>query len=278
MKLFSVLLFFLSALELHAQDLPYFGRYFEYRKGDTSYIYEEGALLLSKPSANSKTLASLPLGSSLIIEGEYEVSYEPDFKHPEFYEVKFNGKKGYVQSSFLGIADFKFPELGIDLLFTFDPGTAYGMEKLKYKEVMNATVFYEGEIELSGEIIQLYKGDTRGLDSISSLIYVDYIAEACGMQGGVDIYTWNPMELSLLAQLNEVGDGGVYYITEELIFPADSGGVAKKILFRSEQMEQYDEDSEWYSETTYYRTFNWVAGHMEPAFIKRPEELSTEED
>lgn len=268
---FSVLSLFCLTTAL-SQDRQYFGLYANYAKGDTSYTYENNVTLLKTPSEDTDTLAILPIGALVIIDSTYETDYDVEWVKPNFYPIRYNGMKGYVPGHTLGIAKFSYPELQIHLIFNYPDKQDYNEQKLTYKELYGDTVIYENVIALQTPLFHLYSIGKKGLDSLEDLIVVEYIAQACGEQGGKDIYTWSPMELMPLAQLNDIGDGGVYYITEQLIFPSDPGGQAKKILFISEEETVFDEETEWKSVTTITRTYNWVGGNMAPEFQAIPEE------
>jgi hypothetical protein len=114
----------------------------------------------------------------------------------------------------------------------------------------------------------IYLEDTHGLDSLTSFLVVDHLAEACGENGGQDYYQWNLGELTLMAELWEVGDGGVYYLSERLIFPNDPGGIEDKVIFESEEESVYDEETEWVTTTNTRRVYNWVYGNLYPEFKK----------
>lgn len=247
-----------------SQELPFFGPYNNYSKGDTTYIYDDQVELKSKPIESSKTIKFIPMGTQIFIDSTIEVNYNIDFKYPKYYKVKYKGKTGYVKSNSLAIEKFSFPKLKIDLLFKIQNENEY--HNLNYKEIYDDTMIYESSLDLRSTPFVIYKTDSRGLDSIECLIVIDYISEYCGAQGGEDYYSWTPMELNLIANLTSIGDGGVYSRTEILIFPADPEGLEKKIIYKAVEWEMIDEESEWTIETNESLTYKWSNARIEPEF------------
>ena len=62
------------------------------------------------------------------------------------------------------------------------------------------------------------------------------------------------------------------YLTERLIFPNDSGGIADKVIFESEEENVYDEETEWISTVKTRRVYQWVYVNLYPEFIKTLDE------
>ena len=245
--------------------------------------------LYKYPSKKSPVIEHLSMNASLTVDTAIQVDYSLLENRPEFYKVRYKGKKGYVPSTEL--ANYKIVDslTQTTFLFYFNTEQEQHLEEsyteyhynLFYKELYNNSIVQEGYLKLSDDLFQLFLTDPRGLSDINKLFIIDYFSEACGEDGGKDYYTWTPGNFNFIAHMAEVGDGGVFYFVENLIFPNDSTGESNKIKYESIEFELFDEETNWFTEIHNYRTYNWVDGAMQPAFKREyslEEELETEKE
>ncbi|WP_160138500.1 SH3 domain-containing protein [Chryseobacterium sp. c4a] len=68
--------------------------------------------------------------------------------------------------------------------------------------------------------------------------------EACGIATYDQYVLYKDKKLITLPQLMNVGDAGVYYHSEEYVFPNDKGGISNAIILKVEDMETDDKDRE----------------------------------
>lgn len=68
--------------------------------------------------------------------------------------------------------------------------------------------------------------------------------EACGIATYDQYVLYKDKKLIALPQLMNVGDAGVYYHSEEYIFPNDKGGIPNAFILKVEDMETDDKDRE----------------------------------
>ncbi|AZB25061.1 MULTISPECIES: SH3 domain-containing protein [Chryseobacterium] len=79
--------------------------------------------------------------------------------------------------------------------------------------------------------------------------------EACGI-GTYDQYVlYKDKKLIALPQLMNVGDAGVYYHSEQYVFPNDKGGIPNAFILKVEDMETDDKDRE--KKTHSSKTYLW---------------------
>ena len=87
------------------------------------------------------------------------------------------------------------------------------------------------------------------------MIYIDYLAEACGEEGG-GVYFFNDGNSLIKAiQLLSVSDSGIYWHREKALFPKDAGGKEGKVVLVSEHGEVLDENSNFKKETKLSKEF-----------------------
>jgi len=269
-------------------DIPVLGTYALPDSGFQTASFS-ACTLYKYPSKKSPVIEHLLVNSSLTIDTSIQVDYSLIENRPAFYKVRYKGKKGYIQSSELANYKIVDSKTQTTFLFYFNTEQEQHLEEdyteyhynLFYKELYNNTLVQEGYLKLTDDFFQLFLTDPRGLTDIDKLFIIDYFSEACGEDGGQDYYTWTPGNFNFLAHMTEVGDGGVFYFVEKLIFPSDSTGQPNKIKYESIEYELFDEETNWNSEIHNFRTYNWVNGVMQPAFKREyslEEEMETDQE
>ena len=268
-SLLSFLLFATTSTISYSQG--YLNPYNGFAKGDTIFAFSDNIPMFSGPNTMSKLATEIRLNQLMTIVSEREQDFSIDYNPNEFLHVVYKGKKGFVQRKHLAAKQLVHASSRTIMLFQFALNSDHRYD-LQYREYVQNELVQSTFLPLYGFYCDVKLEDPHGLDSVTALLVVDHFAEACGENGGNDYYAWNPLELSLMASLFDVGDGGVYYLTERLIFPNDPGGIADKVIFESEEENVYDEETEWISTLHTRRVYQWVYGNVYPAFKKTFEE------
>lgn len=262
---FSFFIFIFTMNVCNAQD--YLNPYNGFAKGDTIYAFSDNIPMFSGPNTMSKLVTEIRLNQPITIASDREQDFSVQYNPNEFLHVSFKGKKGFVQRKYLAAKQLNHAPSHTIMLFQFALNADHRYD-LQYREYHQNELVQSAVLPLSGFSCDVYLEDIHGLDSVTAFLVVDHFAEACGENGGNDYYVWNPRELALMAELREVGDGGVYYLTERLIFPNDPGGIEDKIIFESEEENVFDEETEWISMLHTRRVYQWVYGNVFPVFDK----------
>jgi len=290
-KVLLLLLWVVSVGNVFAQsdaDIPVLGTYALPDSGFQTASFS-ACPLYKHSSKKSPVIEHLPMNASLTIDTTIQVDYSKIENRPEFYKVRYKGKKGYIQSTELANYRIVDSKTQTTFLFYFNTEQEQHLEEdyteyhynLFYKELYNNTIIQEGYLKLNDDFFQLFLTDPRGLTDIDKLFIIDYFSEACGEDGGQDYYTWTPGNFNFIAHMTEVGDGGVFYFVENLIFPSDSTGEPNKIKYESIEFELLDEETNWFTENHNYRTYNWVDGVIQPPFKREyslEEEIETDQE
>ncbi len=272
MKLISLLSFLAFTITMsfgYSQD--YLNPYEGFAKGDTIYAYEDNIPMYSGPNTMSKLVTEIRLNQVITIASAREQDFSIAYNSNEFLHVNFKGKKGFIQRKHLAAKQLKYAPSKTLMLFQFALNSDRQHE-LRYSEYSNNELVLTMALTMFSNACNVSLEDTHGLDSVTAFLVVDHFAEACGVNGGLDYYTWNPGELSLMATLFEVGDGGVYSLQERLVFPTDPGGLPDKVIFEASEENVYDEETEWISTLNTRRVYQWVYGNLYPEFKKSFEE------
>ncbi len=252
-----------------SQNEKIFGDYFQLQKGDTVFTLNK-CLLKSKPDINSKNIEKFNLGELIVIDSVCTNFTSDTFIRPRFYRVKHNTKTGFIEQSNVAICKLKTKspqEYFLVNQYSFSDTTP---DLLKIVFVKNGVIETTYVQKLIGQAYSILLTDNRGLDSIDNLIQINYFAEACGVEGGVSFLTWDSQKINELISLSSISDAGVFYSSEMIIFPKDSGGIDGKIIYQIESGEAIDESANWWKTTKEEREHSWTNKHVQPAFRSKP--------
>ncbi len=266
---FSFLLSIITSSFAYSQD--YLNPYNGFAKGDTVYAFHDNIPMFSSPNTMSKLVAEIRLNQVITIASAREQDFSIAYNSNEFLHVNFKGKKGFIQRKHLAAKQLIHAPSKSIMLFQFALN-ADRQYDLNYSEYSGNELVQTMPLTMYSNACNVSLEDTHGLDSVTAFLVVDHFAEACGVNGGLDYYTWNSGELSLMATLFEVGDGGVYSLQERLVFPTDPGGLPDKVIFEASEENVYDEETEWISTLNTRRVYQWVYGNLYPEFKKSFEE------
>lgn len=85
-----------------------------------------------------------------------------------------------------------------------------------------------------------------GLKDLNSIYRISFSGEACGIPTYHFYFGWNGKEFLELPEKLDVGDAGVYYHSEDFIFPKEKGGQANTIIKEIVESENIDPESDDY--------------------------------
>ncbi len=83
-----------------------------------------------------------------------------------------------------------------------------------------------------------------GLRNTTDIVRIQFGGEACGVPTYYYYYGWTGKKLLPLPGKMEVGDAGIYYFSETMLFPVEPGGQPDKIIKITEEGEALDNQDE----------------------------------
>ena len=96
------------------------------------------------------------------------------------------------------------------------------------------------------------------------MIFIDYYAEACGVDGG-GIYIFNDGEKLITAMdVSSLVEGGSFWFSEELTFPNDKEGEKGVVIYEREHGQEIDEDTQWMKTNINRLNLKWENGVFSP--------------
>ncbi|MCR9171583.1 MAG: SH3 domain-containing protein [bacterium] len=233
------------------------GPWYEFEAGSTEILYGDQVVLRKKPTADAKALDTLAIGTNLTIIEKTDEPITVNGKESVWYKVKTAGRTGYVAGGLIALDSREFNG-GTYMIIV-----AEANEQFKFRvRYLKDGDFYgkEGNLGYSSFVLRVNNG--RGVEGVESMLVIDLLAEACGMDGG-KTYLFNDGErLHNAIHCAEVGDGG-YWFSEKLIFP-DEREWGTHIDYEREVGEPMNEEYTWYQSQKDAVTLQWKGDHFEP--------------
>ena len=243
-----------------SQETKYHSPYVNFISGEYYYLFGNDVKFRSLPDTNSDVIELLNIGTEIqIVEKTNETLNYNGIESP-FYKVKYNNKIGYILGGLISLEkrsvnnskyvfSFKKNDDNLSLIIR------HINEKNEFTESVSRLTTHEFSIEIY---------DNKGIDGIDNILFINYLAEACGIDGGGIFFFQTENELKKVFKITQVSDAGVYWLMENLIFPTDENGIKGKILFTSEQGEYLDESTNWIEIKKTSRELEWINGEILP--------------
>lgn len=231
-----------------------------FEKGSVQYLFGDRVVLRIGPSKESASVDTLSIGSAVKIVEKTDQYGQMGGMDWCWYKVKAGKKNGYILASLISFTS----EATIGGRYLVSMRRADETAFARYRFLKDDGQFLEGESELNTWKFEFEVHDNRGIEGIQNMLYIDYFAEACGIDGG-GIYIFNDGH-SLIEALRvaSVADGGAFWFTEELIFPNDEEGLEGTIQYRRESGESMDEDMNWIEIQATIFNLHWGDGKLYP--------------
>ncbi|MBC7935989.1 MAG: hypothetical protein H7Y86_11620 [Rhizobacter sp.] len=260
MRLLILLSFLISIQQISAQT-PDRADYTIWQNGDTTatyFVFANKAMIRQTPSPDGLLLDSVLLGEKLI-QKEITKSfstikgiYAPWIKVA--YQKNDDIKSGYV---WIGL-------LGFQSLIKHDTAFIYGLEKVRaasieplsfeqtkftisLKAIYNNGLIAAREWTIDGGESASYVASKMlgnvGLKNTHEVFRINLGGQACGVPTNYYYHAWDGKRFYNLPGKYEVGDAGVYYHTETLLFPTEKGGKPGHIIKLMEEKELIQEET-----------------------------------
>jgi hypothetical protein len=230
---------------------------YEFEEGSTEILYGDNVVLRKKPSGSAKALDTLRIGTEVTILENTKETITINGKESVWYQVETSSGRGYVAGGLIAL-DSREVNGGIYMVIM---AQAEETEKFRVRYLKDGD-FYgkEGDIRTYSFVLRVH--DDRGVEGIESMLLIDFMAEACGVDGGYTYLFNDGEQLHKAMHCMEVGDGG-YWFSEKLIFP-DEREWGSHIDYEREVGEPMNEEYTWYRSQKDVVTLQWKGDHFEP--------------
>jgi hypothetical protein len=256
---YLLIAFFIGAI-MNAQDNRVVHGKYEFKAGAIEYLFGDNVKLRSEPKTTSKVFELLPIASPVkILEKTDSFLAFNGFDSP-WYKVECQGKTGYVLGGLIALDHKKINDDIYLVTIKSEAENSFAKTRLvranaPYVEIVN-------KLETTEFFVKAY--DNRGLEEVVNMLHIDYMAEACGVEGG-GIYLFNDGESLVKAfEYSQISDAGVYWFNEEYLFPSDEDGVVAKIVYKKELGSYQDEETNWFEIEKTQRELEWMGNKLVP--------------
>jgi len=226
--------------------------------GKSYFLYGNNVSLREAPNQDANKIASLAANEYIEV---LEVTDKTHFiygKESPWVKVRAAGKlEGYLVSGLIAVGSRTLAD-GSVLLYTRAKSDETSYSQIMMRRMLNEKIFDLGTFDLANDSFGINLHDSRGLKNINHILEIDYLAEACGEEGGRAYFAMNLDEENLLplGLYSSVGDGGMFHQSENLIFPDDKNGTEGIIIYEGEEGAE-NEDTGEYRTVSKVKHYSW---------------------
>lgn len=258
----KILALLLLSTQLPAQDvledwMQSYGTGGAFEVGMTYHTLVTDANLREQATTQARVISKLPIGTTVTVEAISTDSLTlRGVKMPwlkvQTYTKSTGTVQGYLWGGFLALASIQTPNdpylitdgvLFMTGIAAYDPKQQQitlqvrlakeGVELAKSEFTTHGDLFYYPNFSLRFE----------PLKNVKAILNVDYSFPACGYPSGNNLLFWlEDNSLMKVLETTSISDGGVFYDSEECLFPTDKGGIAEHLIVVKDMAEM--EESE----------------------------------
>lgn len=269
---FIVLFIFFNVLG-HTQELSNHSFYWGKDKKD-AIIAVKNCYVRSEPNTTSKRLDSLPLGKKIKIKRNTENVLKIKNINTNWAEIEYLNSQNKISNGFIwkGFLALDYVKIEDGIFFTrIDKVFEKKMDlKEEYKDIIFqiSVVFINKNNEVVStksvekNILESFYFENKvigalGLESLKDIYRISFSGQACGIPTYYFYFGWNGKELSVLPEKMQVSEAGIFYHSENFIFPKEKGGKSNFIFKEVEEAEIANEKKNLYDVTTYVESYKW---------------------
>ncbi len=258
----KIILFLLFSNFIFSQDFPFENYFWELNynneNGTQAIIGAKNCYVRQDSSANSSLLDSLQIGNKIKVIKSTEEYLNIKGLNLSWVEIEYSKnnqiKKGFIWKGFIAVGNAT--KENTTFLTTIETKYSKKIQRDDYEydgeffrisvKAINTENQILGEKSFSKELSESHFFQNSaisswGLKDLNSIYRISFSGEACGIPTLHYYFGWNGKELLELPEKYDVGDAGVYYHTEEFIFPKEKGGQPNMIIKNIEEDEEVGE-------------------------------------
>lgn len=243
-----------------AQNTKIFSTYNDLENKNIYYLFATDVKLREEPNSTSKVLKTLAIGTAIEITAKTNETMVYEGETVNWYKVKYNDMTGYVLRSLIAI---EYQEYG-STKYLFNTAKIGDINKLKVRVLTADGKLIDQKYSLNNESFEIDIDGSKGLDGVQEIIFIDYYADACGIDGGGIYLFYDGQNLIKAAEIQQVADGGVFWYSEEIIFPDDDETLKNKIRYTRDAGELVDEETNQIESSVFSREYEWTGSGWNP--------------
>ncbi|MEC5395560.1 SH3 domain-containing protein [Bergeyella sp. RCAD1439] len=246
-----ILLAFLP-LFLGAQEEDYASSVFYFEKGSKQKVFSDRTKVRTAPNLTAAVLDSLASGQEIEIVKNTEIVTTLGKRSSYWYQIKYGEKTGYMWGGNISLG-YRTRD---GWLFLFGIGQSenrvlpsgekskvnLGSIKVLENNRLLDEAFFDIDSKESMASATFTANKSPFLDGVDYILSASVGGEACGVPTLTQPLLFANRKLIKLPLLLSVSDAGVYYHSEELIFPQNAKS-RNLLIFKLEEGESEDEDA-----------------------------------
>lgn len=242
---------------------------FDFTENKTQKIFTDWTRIRKDPDVKSQILDSLPTNQQVMILKKEDAVLKLGERGANWYKVSYQKgdlvSEGYVWGANLCVGYRN--KNGYDFLFglskTIDRKNEYnqiekqniaGIKVIEGNTLIQEVYFDAGRGEELRSATFNIESDHK-LQNVEFTLKASTSGDACSIASYDQYVLFKDKKLITLPRLASVSDAGVFYHSEEFIFPNDKGGIPNAFILKTKDMELDDKDQE--KKTQSSKTFLW---------------------
>lgn len=256
------ILFLLFSNFIFSQEIPSENYFWEFNylneNGLEAVIGVKNCYIRQEASTNSQLLDSLQIGDKIKVIKNTNETLNIKGLNLSWVEIEYfknnQIKTGFLWKGFIAVGNAT--KGNTTFLTTIDSKYSKKVQRDDYEyegdfyKISVKAINSENQIiseksfskELSeSHFFQNSAISSWGLKDLNSIYRISFSGEACGIPTLYYYFGWNEKEFLLLPEKYDMGDAGVFYHSEEFIFPKEKGGQPNIIIKNIEEDEEVGE-------------------------------------
>lgn len=243
---------------------------FGFEENKAQKIFTDWTRVRLDPGVNGKIADSLQANQQVMILKKEEAVLKLGERAANWYKISYqkgdNTLEGYVWGGNLCVGYRN--KNGYDFLFglsktidrknkefnEIEKQNIAGIKVMEGNTLIDEVYFDTGKgEELSSGSFNIES--SHKLQNVEFTLKAGVSGEACGIAGYDQYVLFKDKKLIALPQLMNMGDAGVFYHSEEFVFPNDKGGIPNAFILKVEDMEVDEKDREKKKQSS--KTYLW---------------------
>lgn len=268
----AVIFFLLFSTFSFSQNEFTHDSYWLERENKTAIIGANNCYIRNAASVNAALLDSLQIGKEVLILKSTENTLNIKGINVSWIQIQYTDKNKEIKTGFLwkGFLALGFQKnkqntflTTIDKIETITKDNFHQeMFSISVKILDNNNNLFHQKTIQKNITDSFYFEDKLigglGLKNISEIYRISFNGEACGIPSLYYYFAWNNKNLVTLPEKYNVGDAGVFYHSENFIFPKETGGKPGLIVKKVKEAESNEESKEYvFNVSEWSETYKW---------------------
>ncbi len=271
MKHILIFLLSISALRSFSQESSYHNYYWNGGENYEAMVAATNCYIRETPSLNGILLDSLQVGKEIKVIKSTTNDLKIKGINVSWVEIEYTNKDSIVSKGFLwkGFLAVGFTKKGKNIYLTAIEKIEIKKEKdfeMPYFSIVvkildnNNLIIDQKNIQKNITESAYFEGKAIGdfgLKNLQDIYRISFNGEACAIPSLFYYFGWNGKKLILLPEKYSVGDAGVFYHTENFVFPKEEGGKPNLIIKQIEEATSTDQNAEIFNITEHSEMYTW---------------------